>query len=222
MRSLSLTRSSRGAADADFAAVAGQRGDRRQFVNEPGHFVRRDVDPADPIAFDDDRAARFAGVARRQRRLSTRAPNRRRTPMRSVRVGFRPTSSISTREPGQRRRRDHPERRRREVARHGERLRRPACLAAGDRRRACRRRRPGRRRQTPAARARCGRASAPARSRSSCRSRAGRPGAPRSSPARSGPRARCVMACSVAAVNRQRRVAVRPPRCGRPSARAAR
>ena len=54
-----------GAADAHLAAVAGQRGNRRQLVDEARHLLRRDVDAADAVAFDDDRPARLAGVTRR-------------------------------------------------------------------------------------------------------------------------------------------------------------
>ena len=46
------------------------------------------------------RAARLAGRGRRSTSTSTRAPKRRSTPSSAVRVGFRPTSSMSTREPG--------------------------------------------------------------------------------------------------------------------------
>ena len=46
------------------------------------------------------RAARLAGRRSRSTSTCTRAPKRRRTPRSAVRVGFRPTSSISMREPG--------------------------------------------------------------------------------------------------------------------------
>ena len=101
MRSLSLTRSSRGAADRDLAAVRRERGDRRQLVDEPGHFRRRDLDRAGAIALDRRSVPRGSpasvavdvDVARARRSAAAR----RAAP---VRVGFRPTSSISTRDPG--------------------------------------------------------------------------------------------------------------------------
>src|ERR1043166_1367927 len=66
----------RGAADADFRAVTGKRGDRRKFVNQTRDVFRSDVDAADAVAFDDDRASRLAGRARlpRDRHLRAESP----------------------------------------------------------------------------------------------------------------------------------------------------
>ena len=52
MRSLSLTRSSRAPRTRHLAAVRGERGERRQLVDEAGHLVRRDVERARAIALD--------------------------------------------------------------------------------------------------------------------------------------------------------------------------
>ena len=47
MRSLSLTRSSLGAAHGHLAAVRRERRDGRQLVDQAGHFLGRDVERAD-------------------------------------------------------------------------------------------------------------------------------------------------------------------------------
>ncbi len=51
--------------DDDLAATRRQGSDRRQLVDESGHFLRPDFEPAGSIALDDDRAARLARFCRR-------------------------------------------------------------------------------------------------------------------------------------------------------------
>ena len=115
------------AGDAQLAAVRGQRAEHRQLVDDAGHFVRRDLGRAQLAVADDDRAR----SARRRRRVaastSMSAPIRRRTSMMPVRVGFRPTSLDDDFRAGQRRGGHHPERRRRDIARHLERRGRSAA-----------------------------------------------------------------------------------------------
>ena len=186
-----------------------------------GHLVGRDLD------------ARRSG---RPRRRSCRAARRRRSPVGSTaHARAEAPQDVEERRPGRvqadvldldpRARAAPPRppsRTRRTRSRPGPAaLARREALAAGDGRRV----RPStadvdaERRERPlgvvARRRRLGRPS-------SSRRRGGRPGARRSSPGRSAPPGACAMACSARAVNRRAARGRRSPRCGRPSARAAR
>ena len=207
------------AANADLAAVRGKRGDGRQLVDQARDFVGRDVERPGRDRLRPTTLPRGSPAALAVTSTWTRAPKRRRTPSRAVRVGLRPTSSISTARSGQRRRGDQPEGGGREVARHRQRL--PVQpLAAVDR--------DASGLPTSTAAAESGQRPLGVVARRgrfedawSCRRRAGRRAARRSSPARSASAAR---EQSRATARREWSAADgrRSRRCGRPFARAAR
>ena len=123
------------AAHTQLAAVRGQRGEHRQLVDDAGHFVRHDLGAtADP---HDGRAIVPIGSPACACAITVliSAPIRSRMSMMPVRDGLSPTCSMVTSEPGKRRRGDHPERGRRDVAGHVERAAdQPLAAAHRDRR----------------------------------------------------------------------------------------
>ena len=206
MRSLSLTRSSAAPRTRDLRRRA-PPARRSPAARRSGPALRRARSRPSRSRSPFDRRSCRAARRRRSRSTSTstRAPKRRSTSSSPVRVGFSPTSSISTRDPGSAAAATSQNAADEKSPGTGE---RPAvqALAAGDRHR-----QPvdaDRARRTPPAPARCGRGSAAGSATlvvpSAC------------SPARStalltcalGTSGRWAMACSARAVNRQRGVAV--------------